>query len=920
VIVTWIFCGFSLHAEESASPVPSELTLAFRERLTLTVPGMKRFLIMQPNNLSGIRNEDRLTLTAGWVGRATLIIWADRRYTVQVTVTRPTLKIYNKKKTYAEKIARQSGVRVQLWYNRSDLASGTSFEEIESEDPYENFGLNLSLPLKWKYRKLSINSGITWDAEESEISLKGWGAQIRDITWPRSQKYTIYLGNITTSGNKLSASGWLRGARIYPLRFRLPWDYSLTMDIFGGKRIRTSSSLFRSVYYSGAEKTDFEPGTVSRSSNTLDRIYGTNMIIHSRNKTDPFLGFHKRYSMAFSRVEAPNGSTTDSSTFTANWQREHWKLYGSVGGLGNVSSSYIYSIMYHRRIRDVSLALSRSVTGTGATSNLGKLLANESYNLSLNYRPRYHWGPLENPSLKWKSVAKRSEKLREEKRELDDFGYEHRLDFSFNLWETPVYLYYNYNDLTNTENPYTTQFAGIKFSRPFRLLRRGGRWGAGYRFSSRDRLNNPLLASDANSYNVHVSCKPFSWLNYGFNYRTTFTENSVAEDRSEVFTHSLSSGHRFFDNRIVNSYGYTYTLSRSGEDITDFTRDTRNQSLYVSLRTSSIPNSSLGLSYRLSLQDSSDPERDDRWIQRFQVSFKSTFYTLFGWKPKTRISARVFFDENADGQFDPETDIPVPDVEVLVNEKPIGQTNAEGRVPEVKIRGFKKIVSLNRDTVPRDYFYTTPRTYTFSSMKSSREECLFGLAVNTEISGTVYNDANENGYYDEHDHPLPNIVVRLKGFKETRTNSYGQYFFNLMPEGEHELMLHPFSIPEGYRSAGKIKATVNAIKGRTVRHDFALLANRILKGRIYVKRPTKRNPATVKGITLKILDRTEKTNSRGEFKFVDLPRGDHELKILTDSVDNIEFEEASPVSIPVSFDHLPATLTLSPVLNEKKNS
>jgi hypothetical protein len=215
---------------------------------------------------------------------------------------------------------------------------------------------------------------------------------------------------------------------------------------------------------------------------------------------------------------------------------------------------------------------------------------------------------------------------------------------------------------------------------------------------------------------------------------------------------------------------------------------------------------------------------------------------------------------------------------VLVNDKPFGKTNESGKLFLPKLRGFQKIISLRREGTPEGYLFSTPSRYEITSQSKTKETCLFGFSINTEISGLVYNDINRNGLFDDKDEPMPKVSLSLSHGKTTQTDLRGYYYFGLIPEGEYTLQVNALSLAEGYRSKAKLKRSLRIQKGSVIREDFAFEADRVFKGTV-LRKTGMFTQAPIAGVAV-ILDGVEKiTDQKGRFKFTNLAAGEHVLHV-----------------------------------------
>ena len=75
--------------------IPSNATLEFQEVLRIPLLNCKRFLAMDPGVVMVSKEENAITIRGINIGETTVIIWVDQRYTINIKVIPPPIKISN---------------------------------------------------------------------------------------------------------------------------------------------------------------------------------------------------------------------------------------------------------------------------------------------------------------------------------------------------------------------------------------------------------------------------------------------------------------------------------------------------------------------------------------------------------------------------------------------------------------------------------------------------------------------------------------------------------------------------------------------------------------------------------------------------------------------------------------------------------
>jgi len=234
---------------------------------------------------------------------------------------------------------------------------------------------------------------------------------------------------------------------------------------------------------------------------------------------------------------------------------------------------------------------------------------------------------------------------------------------------------------------------------------------------------------------------------------------------------------------------------------------------------------------------------------------------------------------------------------ILVNKETQGTTNNLGALYLGKIKGFNKTISISRETIPKGYIFSTPSKYSFNKLRNSTETCVFGLILNTEISGTIYNDLNGNAVFDRQDEPFPGVTVSLSSGKVMTTNANGRYYFSPVMEGEHEIKIDVMSLQIGFRSISKSRAIIDMKKGAIIKENFGFQAIRILKVKLFVKEG--RRKKQISNIEIMLNNTAKKAKRKGEYKFSKVNYGTH---ILTIPLDNLPFKVKTTIPEPLNFN------------------
>ncbi|MGD9317725.1 MAG: SdrD B-like domain-containing protein, partial [Anaerolineae bacterium] len=125
------------------------------------------------------------------------------------------------------------------------------------------------------------------------------------------------------------------------------------------------------------------------------------------------------------------------------------------------------------------------------------------------------------------------------------------------------------------------------------------------------------------------------------------------------------------------------------------------------------------------------------------------------------------------------------------------------------------------ETDPEGYFSTTPNEVRVGVTLGQGYQIDFGDAPNESpfaaIYGTVFEDTDSNGHWDDDELGIEAVTVTLSGDGSTTTNLYGSYSLSTATEGAHTVVE---TDPEGYMSTTDNSVPVDVLLGNGYRVDF----------------------------------------------------------------------------------------------------
>lgn len=864
LILSLIFPLYSQSTTSTESPFPEIIQLEYGKTISFRQETIKRFLIMNPQVAEAFLNGDQLNVKAMNVGECSLLIWTqEERYRISIIVIPPP----KQKSLQQERLENQEleAYTVNFFVDHSffNNMEGSSFSNQTSS--YSEQQSNLSLNSRFIKDSRFFLRGNYTDPSTDSLELNSYLLTISDITWPKNQKFQIDVGYISDNTSSIFSNiSTFKGFDISPLK--LGEDNPLLLSLFYGKEEESMDSYFnsRSYYFNESDSTYEDITDMQNGNPTFHKLALT-----PKNTYSLFNG-QLKWNFYYTQTE------TDTLYHFYETQLiytlKNFSLNYNIGVNDNTLS---HSFSSFKDFDFFQLQLykyysPRTISPTNLTSNDKR----DQNTITFKKSSREKIGILTgyNTYFKTDNLYQKQEDYSEETR------WDYEWGFISKLYDLPFSLTLNYDDVLYNEDKqtiktlYSSITKNIQFIRPLMVT-------ISYRKSENKRKFNDNYSYKTDSYGLFINTRITN--NFSYSIQGMMSSNNSNDDnqksQSNNYGQSINYSHSAMHNTLYTTINLTQSIMDNDSDSRLNTTDrTSTNSVNISINKIIGLNSLFRTSYSLILNDTGNKDEpmalNNKYASRFETYFSTKFNTLFGWKPKTLITSRVFMDKNIDGKFTEGIDTPVPEAEILINDKPMGKTDKQGIFNAGEIKGFKTRVALNKKTIPEGYAFSTSSEYLFKEYKNSEKICFFGLILNTEVSGVVYNDINLNSVYDEEDTTINNVKVTLSNGSTCLTNFQGRYRFSPVPPGTYELSIDVFSIPVNFISAQNIKRNLTIEKGTYQTENFGFQAKRILKGTLYTmdtngfKKPLPNAELDLAGIV-------DITNSKGVFKFKNISSG-----------------------------------------------
>ena len=204
----------------------------------------------------------------------------------------------------------------------------------------------------------------------------------------------------------------------------------------------------------------------------------------------------------------------------------------------------------------------------------------------------------------------------------------------------------------------------------------------------------------------------------------------------------------------------------------------------------------------------------------------------------------------------------------------------------------KEDMELFMDGTVRNVLAQTSSTASFNDadirfgMRTSWD-LLFSWDPHGGVTGYVYKDMNQNGFYDEGEPGIADVTVRVGNIR-SKTDAYGRYYVPVHAK-EVKVALDLNTLPKGYNIISVPERKISVVNGKTNLVDFGLFSRTRIYGSVFVD--TNGNGHLDSGemriprVILTLDGRTKiSSDFEGIYQFNDVSVGEHTLTIDLNSI------------------------------------
>lgn len=214
----------------------------------------------------------------------------------------------------------------------------------------------------------------------------------------------------------------------------------------------------------------------------------------------------------------------------------------------------------------------------------------------------------------------------------------------------------------------------------------------------------------------------------------------------------------------------------------------------------------LGKTYESVLSNDHEYYVTVSFAQAFAFTKNKTLNTRFNnSEHRSFVAGYVYLDENNNGIFDKGEET-LPDIEMSLDNMTV-KSDEDGLYRFNPLFADVYTLNFNYRNLYADYTPVTEEK--FIRVKENENIFVnFGLTLNGSVSGKLFLDKNNNGIKDNNDEALSWIGVTLDGVKYDYTDERGEFYFENVTLGAHEIEIVSESIPHSLEVAESVSRNI----------------------------------------------------------------------------------------------------------------
>lgn len=162
---------------------------------------------------------------------------------------------------------------------------------------------------------------------------------------------------------------------------------------------------------------------------------------------------------------------------------------------------------------------------------------------------------------------------------------------------------------------------------------------------------------------------------------------------------------------------------------------------------------------------------------------------------ESKISGRVYLDENGDREFTPGVDEPMKNIRITLNNGSEVVSDVNGIYSFERVLPGENKIALNIEDVRANLIPANGLEQDLTILPRSLVNIGFRLVKSGSLSGRIWHDINNNGKYDEGE-GIRDIRVLASSGRETYTDYDGSYLLTELPPGVQTVFIDERYKPE----------------------------------------------------------------------------------------------------------------------------
>ena len=195
--------------------------------------------------------------------------------------------------------------------------------------------------------------------------------------------------------------------------------------------------------------------------------------------------------------------------------------------------------------------------------------------------------------------------------------------------------------------------------------------------------------------------------------------------------------------------------------------------------------------------------------------------TGFHWDSVGTVYGYVFRDLNDDGLMQRD-EAPVEGVRVWLGQDQSQVTDVFGYYCFPRAKGRKAHLNIDVASLPAGFVLTGPATQDAGITHGQAARVDFGIISRSEITGTIFEDSNNNGAFDSGESGIKEVVVMLENGEKAATDNLGRYFFRKVSVGKHTITIDLKTLPTTYIPALPIFKDMQLFEGVSYVYNIPL--------------------------------------------------------------------------------------------------